>query len=216
MSEAGGVPHDDPDTHPSVATAGYLFHPTVIETKPPGPAFFGEHLGELAPTPQTGFKYPFQHVVIDHDIGRYRSDPRRAGGTGPSLGIASVNVKLEPGRRGEVTLVVGDADTAVALGSGDVAVLATPRVVALVEQAAVAALDGALPVGSTSVGMRVQLDHLRPTAVGVTVVADAVLERIEGRRLVFTVSVSDPGGLVAAGRVTRVLVEVERFLGKTR
>ena len=51
---------------------------------------------------------------------------------------------------------------------------------------------------------------------GVTVVADAVLERIEGRRLVFTVSVSDPSGLVAAGRVTRVLVEVERFLGKTR
>lgn len=132
------------------------------------------------------------------------------------MGIASVNVKLEPGRRGEVTLVVGDADTAVALGSGDVPVLATPRVVALVEQAAVAALDGAIPVGSTSVGMRVQLDHLRPTAVGVTVVADAVLERIEGRRLVFTVSVSDPCGLVAAGRVTRVLVEVERFLGKTR
>lgn len=125
-------------------------------------------------------------------------------------------VTLEPGRRGEVTLVVGDADTAVALGSGDVAVLGTPRVVALVEQAAVVALHGALPAGSTSVGMRVQLDHLRPTAVGVTVVADAVLERIEGRRLVFTVSVSDPGGLVAAGRVTRVLVDVERFLDKTR
>lgn len=123
---------------------------------------------------------------------------------------------IEPGRRGEVTLVVGDADTAVALGSGDVEVLGTPKVVALVEQAAVEALRGALPPGNTSVGMRVQLDHLRPTAVGVKVVADAVLERIEGRRLVFTVSVSDPAGLVAAGRVTRVLVEVERFLDKTR
>jgi fluoroacetyl-CoA thioesterase len=125
-------------------------------------------------------------------------------------------VAIEPGRRGEVTLVVGDADTAVALGSGDVAVLGTPRVVALVEQAAVEAVRGALPEGTTTVGMRVQLDHLRPTAVGVQVVADAMLERIEGRRLVFTVSVSDPGGLVAAGRVTRVLVEVERFLDKTR
>jgi predicted thioesterase len=115
-----------------------------------------------------------------------------------------------------VTLVVGAADTAVALGSGDVEVLGTPKVVALVEQAAVEALRGALPEGSTSVGMRVQLDHLRPTAVGVKVVADAVLERIEGRRLVFTVSVSDPAGLVAAGRVTRVLVEVQRFLDKSR
>jgi len=112
--------------------------------------------------------------------------------------------------------VVADDDTATALGSGDVAVLATPRVVALVEQAAVEALQGTLPAGTTTVGMRVQLDHLRPTAVGVTVVADAVLERIEGRRLVFTVSVSDPRGLVAAGRVTRVLVDVERFLDKTR
>jgi fluoroacetyl-CoA thioesterase len=125
-------------------------------------------------------------------------------------------VTIEPGRRGEVTLVVGAADTAVALGSGDVEVLGTPKVVALVEQAAVEALRGALPEGSTSVGMRVQLDHLRPTAVGVKVVADAVLERIEGRRLVFTVSVSDPAGLVAAGRVTRVLVEVQRFLDKSR
>ena len=112
--------------------------------------------------------------------------------------------------------MVGEADTAQSLGSGDVAVLGTPRVVALVEQAAVEALNGVMPPGSTSVGMRVQLDHLRPTAVGVTVVADAVLERIEGRRLVFTVSVSDPRGLGAAGRVTRVLVEIERFLDKTR
>lgn len=132
------------------------------------------------------------------------------------MGLASRGVAIEPGRRGEVTLVVGEADTALALQSGDVAVLGTPRVVGLVEQAAVEALKGVLPPGRTSVGMRVQLDHLRPTAVGVTVVADAVLERIEGRRLVFTVSVSDPRGLVAAGRVTRVLVDVDRFLDKTR
>ena len=71
--------------------------------------------------------------------------------------------------------MVADSDTARALGSGDVAVLGTPRVVALVEQAAVEALQGALPAGTTTVGMRVQLDHLRPTAVGVTVVAYAVL-----------------------------------------
>lgn len=123
---------------------------------------------------------------------------------------------IEPGLRGEVTMVVGDADTAIALGSGDVAVLGTPRVVALVEQAAIEALRGAVTEGHTTVGMRVQLDHLRPTGVGIRVTADAVLERIEGRRLVFTVSVNDPRGLVAAGRVTRVLVDPERFLDKSR
>jgi predicted thioesterase len=62
--------------------------------------------------------------------------------------------------------------------------------------------------------MRVQVDHLQPTAVGVEVVAEATLEKIEGRRLMFTVSASDTRGLVAAGKVTRVLVEVDRFHGK--
>lgn len=113
-------------------------------------------------------------------------------------------------------MVVGEADTAIALGSGDVAVLGTPRVVALVEQAAVEAVRGAVTPGHTTVGMRVQLDHLRPSGLGARVTADAVLERVEGRRLVFTVSVSDTRGLIAAGRVTRVLVDPERFLDKAR
>ncbi|MEI7548449.1 MAG: hotdog domain-containing protein [Actinomycetota bacterium] len=111
---------------------------------------------------------------------------------------------------------VGEADTAVAMGSGTVMVLATPRVIALCEQATCAALTGHLPEGCTTVGMRVQLDHLQPTAVGVPVTAEAVLDKIEGRRLTFTVSASDTKGLVAAGKVTRVMVEVDRFMDKTR
>lgn len=121
---------------------------------------------------------------------------------------------VRPGLSGSVTLDVAAADTAEAYGSGDVPVLATPRVVGLCEQAAIAALGTALASGQTSVGMRVQIDHLAPTAVGGEVTADATLEKIEGRRLTFTVSVSDRCGLVAAGRVTRVVVERERFLSK--
>jgi len=113
-------------------------------------------------------------------------------------------------------MTVGDADTAVAMGSGSVLVLATPRVVALCEQATCAALAGHLAAGCTTVGMRVQIDHLQPTPVGAAVTADAVLEKIEGRRLTFTVSASDTKGLVAAGKVTRVMVEVDRFMEKTR
>lgn len=123
---------------------------------------------------------------------------------------------VEPGLSGHVELVVTDDDTAIAARSGDVAVLSTPRIVALCEEASVAAVDGRLPEGETTVGMRVQLDHLAPTAVGDLVTADARLEKVEGRRLKFSVSVNDDRGLVAAGKVTRVVVEREHFLDKTR
>ena len=121
---------------------------------------------------------------------------------------------LQTGLCAAVEIVVTDDDTAIAIGSGSVPVLATPRLVAICEQAAVAALEGELPEGSTSVGMRVQVDHLMPTSVGSPVTAEATLEKISGRRLTFTVSASDHRGLVAAGRVTRVVVDVERFMEK--
>lgn len=121
---------------------------------------------------------------------------------------------VEPGLNGHVELLVTDDDTAVAARSGDVAVLSTPRIVALCEEAAVLAVAGHLGDGETTVGMRVQLDHLAPTAVGGHVTADAKLEKIEGRRLKFSVSVSDDRGLVAAGKVTRVVVERARFLDR--
>ncbi len=123
-------------------------------------------------------------------------------------------MSLEPGLTASVTLVVADADTARAMRSGDVPVLATPRVIALAEQASIAALDEALPPGTTTVGYQVQLAHLTPTPVGGTVVAEATLEQIEGRRLTFRVSINDARGLVAAGRITRVVVERARFVEK--
>jgi fluoroacetyl-CoA thioesterase len=125
-----------------------------------------------------------------------------------------VVVILAAGLRGDAKLVVTPGDTARSLGSGEVDVLGTPRVVALCEEATCAALEGVLESGTTTVGMRVQIDHLQPTPVGAEVVAEAVLERIEGRRLTFTVSASDAGGLVAAGKVTRVVVDVARFMDK--
>lgn len=121
-----------------------------------------------------------------------------------------------PGLVGVAKLEVTEDDTAIAMRSGEVAVLATPRVVALAEEAACAALAGALASSETSVGMRIQLDHLNPSAVGSHVRAEATLEQVEGRRLIFKVSIEDERGLVAAGKITRVVVDVERFLDKTR
>jgi fluoroacetyl-CoA thioesterase len=125
-------------------------------------------------------------------------------------------VPLQPGLAATVALDVRDADTAVALRSGEVPVLATPRLIALCEEATVRAVAGQVPKGHTTVGMRLQLDHLAPTAVGQRVTAEARLDKIEGRRLTFSVSASDERGLIAAGKVTRVVVDIEKFLDKTR
>ena len=123
-------------------------------------------------------------------------------------------MKLSAGLKGEARLVVGNEDTARSLRSGEVEVLGTPRLVALLEEATVDAVDGCLEAGSTTVGMRVQVDHLQPTPVGAEVIAEAYLDKIEGRRITFTVTASDSGGLVAAGKVTRVVVDVNRFMSK--
>jgi fluoroacetyl-CoA thioesterase len=123
---------------------------------------------------------------------------------------------LNPGLSARVSLVVGAGDTAPAMRSGTVEVLGTPRLIALCEEAAGLALADSLPHTHTTVGVRIQFDHLAPVRPGSELTAEAVLERVEGRRLVFTISASDSSGLVGAGRLTRVLVETEAFLAKAR
>ena len=119
---------------------------------------------------------------------------------------------IRPGLTSKATLVVAEADTALSMGSGDVPVLSTPRIVALAEQAACAAVSGVIDPATTTVGSKIQLTHLTPSPVGDEVTAEAVLEFVEGRKLIFRVTVSDSRGLVAAGRIHRVVVVRERFL----
>ncbi|MFF4240560.1 thioesterase family protein [Actinomadura geliboluensis] len=121
---------------------------------------------------------------------------------------------MKPGLHGQVSLVVGDDDTAVALGSGDVPVLATPRLLALAEAAAVEAVKGELGDGRTSVGTRVALEHRAASPVGVRVTVEAELAEVDGKRLVFAVNAVDERGPVGSGRVERVVVERERFLAR--
>jgi fluoroacetyl-CoA thioesterase len=120
---------------------------------------------------------------------------------------------LEPGLRAAFRYTVTGADTAAAVGSGEVPVLATPRVLALAEQATVAAVAGALEAGATTVGVRVELDHLAPSPVGAELEVEAVLERVAGRRLEFAVRLRDGGRPVASGLITRVVVDTATFLG---
>ena len=111
-------------------------------------------------------------------------------------------------------MIVGEADTARALRSGSVDVLATPRVIALCEEACCRAIAPELVPGTTTVGMKVRIDHMQPSPVGASVVAEALLQKVEGRRLTFTVSASDDRGLIAVGKVVRVVVELDHFLSK--
>jgi len=109
---------------------------------------------------------------------------------------------------------VTDADTAVALGSGDVSVLGTPRLIAWMEAATVRAAAALLDPGQTSVGTAIRIEHRRATTVrgGVEITATAPGD-IAGRRLTFDVlAVDDSGQVVAAGQIDRVIVDRNRFL----
>ena len=125
-------------------------------------------------------------------------------------------VATHTGLSARIELEVTDADTAESFRSGSVPVLATPRLVALCEEASCKAIEGELPVNCTSVAKRLQFDHLVPVGVGGKVWAEATLDRIEGRRLVFTLSVSESAGLVAAGKLIRVVVDRDSFLTNVR
>ena len=118
--------------------------------------------------------------------------------------------------RAELVHDVTDADTAIALGSGDVAVLATPRLVAWCEEATVLAIASALDETQTTVGVRVELDHLAATPVGGTVRIMAEVVETEGSRYTFSVEASDEHAIVGNGRVVRVRVDRAKFLARLR
>lgn len=125
-----------------------------------------------------------------------------------------MNGKLQPGLSGTATVEVTPNNTAQAFGSGSVAVYATPALAALLEQAAVNALSGALAPGLTSVGVHIDVKHTAATPVGMMVVATATLVEVDGRRLHFEVAARDDVESIAAGIHVRAVVDEQRFLAR--
>ncbi|WP_433829615.1 thioesterase family protein [Actinoplanes sp. CA-015351] len=123
--------------------------------------------------------------------------------------------EFAPGMNARVELTVTDADTAQSIGSGDVPVLGTPRLLALAEAATVAATARQIPGGVTTVGSRAEIEHRAPTPVGRTVAATATLTKVDGRTLVFDVTVQDRGAIVAEVRVERILVDRQSFISRS-
>lgn len=122
-------------------------------------------------------------------------------------------IPVSPGTHAELTHTVTDADTAAAVGSGDLPVLGTPRLLALAEAVTVRALTALLGPERTSVGTRVSLEHLLATPVGGTVTVRAEVVYVDGRLVRFSIVAEDAARrLVGQGEVTRVVVDRERFL----
>jgi predicted thioesterase len=110
---------------------------------------------------------------------------------------------------------VTDADTAAQVGSGDVPVLATPRLIAWLEAATVQAAAPFVGPGQTTVGTAVRIEHRRATHVGGTVEVTAEPSPNDGRRITFRVkAIDDSGELAASGEIDRVIVDREKFLGR--
>lgn len=124
------------------------------------------------------------------------------------------------GTSGQAELTVAAQDTAIAAGSGDIPVLATPRLIALLEAAACEALRGHLTPEQTSVGARIQVDHLRPSLVGTSITARAQIIDVDGDRVMFTLSAQQPGPdgpvVIGEGEHLRVVVQRESFLQRAR
>jgi predicted thioesterase len=119
---------------------------------------------------------------------------------------------LAPGLRSQLLIMVEREDTAQKVGSGDVPVLATPRLLAIAESATVAAVQPHLAPGETSVGTRVELEHLTASPIGSHVLVSTELTQVDGRRLVFAWEARDRDILVGRGTIDRVVVDRARFI----
>ncbi len=118
---------------------------------------------------------------------------------------------LAIGARGAATVKVVAENTALALGSGDVPVFATPALVALMENASVEAVQKYLPPGQTSVGTEVHIKHLAATPVGMHAHARSTVTAVDGRRITFQVEAWDDREKIGEGTHTRVVIDEARF-----
>ena len=125
---------------------------------------------------------------------------------------------LEVGLQAALVHEISDDDTAIAMGSGDVPVLATPRLISMAEAACVAALgDADLAPGVTTVGTRIEFEHLLALPVGDTVLISSRLVTVDRRALRFEVVATDDGDrVIGRGVVDRMLVDREHFVSRTQ
>lgn len=121
---------------------------------------------------------------------------------------------LEKGIKGKRTLVVDETNTAKAMGSGELEVLATPAMIGLIEKTAWMSIADELEDGKTTVGTKLEIDHNSPTALGMTVTCETELIEAEGRRLLFRVTCYDAVTVIGSGTHERFIVDTKSFMDK--
>ncbi|HHY27482.1 MAG TPA: thioesterase family protein [Desulfitobacterium dehalogenans] len=121
--------------------------------------------------------------------------------------------ELTMGLKGRAEKIVDQTNTAKTMGSGSLDVLATPALVAMMEEAAVRALN--LAEGQSTVGVSLNIKHTAATPLGMKVWADAELIEIDRRRLVFQIEAYDEKELIGSGTHERFIIDVEKFMTKT-
>ena len=216
VGETGRLADDHPDAGAPVAARRQVLDPAVVEAGGRAAPVLGEHLGELAAGAQGDAQDRLDHRFVDQrslPLGRVCSALEQVEGTRLPL----ITVPVIVGVCGQAELVVSDADTAVGArhrrraGAGH-----APGGAALRGGIRGRPRRPCVGRGRPRSGSASSSPTWRPSRSGSTVIATATLERCEGRRLVFNTSVNDACGLVAAGRVTRVLVDTAAFLEKAR
>lgn len=125
----------------------------------------------------------------------------------PTLDLSAVR----PGLAGSSELIVGPEHTAPRVGSGLIAVLATPVMINVIEAAALAAVEHLLPAGHQSLGIHLDVGHFAATPVGLKVTATAEVTAVEGRTITFKVEARDDREVIGGGTHQRVVVNVARF-----
>lgn len=122
--------------------------------------------------------------------------------------------KLKVGAKNFVEAIVIESDTALAMGSGSLKVLATPKLICLVEEVAANLAEKSLPVEFTSVGTNINVNHTAPTPIGAKVHVEVELAEIDRRKLIFKIVASDDVGKILDGTHERFIVEREKFQAK--
>src|SRR5580658_5689651 len=125
--------------------------------------------------------------------------------------VSPVLSRITPGLTGTAEIVVGPEHTAPFVGSGRIAVLATPVMINVIEAAALAAIEHLLPQGHQSLGIHLDVSHTAATPVGVRVAATAEVVSLEGRTVTFRVEARDEFEPIGGGTHQRVVVSVARF-----
>ncbi len=122
---------------------------------------------------------------------------------------------INTGIKGVARTVVNNSNTAMAMGSGELEVFATPSMVALMEKSAVECLKGRLEEGLGTVGTVININHVSATPLGMEVYAESELIEIDGKHLVFSVKTFDEKGLIGEGAHERFIINNEKFMSKT-